>query len=419
VKPGIVIIGGGIAGLGAANLLVRKNFAVTVLEAKNRLGGRIHTIHEGRLPIELGAEFLHGENKAVRALVNAARLTTTEVPGSQLLIENGKLKRVDIWSKMAKILDSIDPRRPDCSFKDFIATKKLSPRDRAMAISFVQGFHAAYIDRIGVHSLVRGEYAAEQMEGDTQGRVDQGYSALVAYLEKQILARGGKILTNATVKNISWKQHRVKIEFRHNGKPRKLAAKSALITLPLGVLKSKTVKFIPPLLEKQEAIEQLQFANVIKIILVFREQWWPKKLSFVQSLDEKIPTWWTDSRGTVLTGWVGGPKADALKKYSALKLEQLSLKILGRMFPKAKGLHKKLITSHSYNWAQDPHVRGAYSYIPVNGLDLPKLLAAPVHNTLFFAGEATTTDAQTGTVFSAYESGLRAARECLASHADL
>jgi monoamine oxidase len=68
---------------------------------------------------------------------------------------------------------------------------------------------------------------------------------------------------------------------------------------------------------------------------------------------------------------------------------------------------------HTWNWSKDPDIRGAYSYIPVNGLDLPGTLAAPVGDTLFFAGEALVADAQTGTVFGALESGLRAAREVL------
>jgi monoamine oxidase len=113
-----------------------------------------------------------------------------------------------------------------------------------------------------------------------------------------------------------------------------------------------------------------------------------------------------------LTGWAGGPKADALSTQSPAQLEKLALTILQRIFG-AASLRKQLLSSHSYNWANDPHIRGAYSYIPVNGLDLPKTLAAPVEGTLFFAGEATVADAQTGTVFGALESGLRAAREIL------
>jgi hypothetical protein len=96
------------------------------------------------------------------------------------------------------------------------------------------------------------------------------------------------------------------------------------------------------------------------------------------------------------------------------QLESLALSILEKLFPKsADKLKNNFISSHYHDWARDPQACGAYSYIPVNGLDLPKLLAAPVDGTLFFAGEATVFDAQTGLVSEAYETGLRAARELI------
>ena len=106
------------------------------------------------------------------------------------------------------------------------------------------------------------------------------------------------------------------------------------------------------------------------------------------------------------------------RSHSKAYLEALGLKILRKiLFAKTSpaSLRHQLVASHYCNWAADPLIRGAYSYLPVNGLDLPKLLAAPVADTLFFAGEATVSDAQTGTVFGALQSGLRVAREILQS----
>ena len=105
-------------------------------------------------------------------------------------------------------------------------------------------------------------------------------------------------------------------------------------------------------------------------------------------------------------------KADALLTHSPAELEALALRILAEIF-QVSNLRAHLLGSHTYNWAGDQHVLGAYSYIPVNGLVLPNLLGAPIAETLFFAGEATATDAQMGTVFGAFESGLRAANELL------
>jgi monoamine oxidase len=168
--------------------------------------------------------------------------------------------------------------------------------------------------------------------------------------------------------------------------------------------------------EKFEAARGLEFGNVVRIVFQFRESFW-EDYGFVHVLDRPLLTWWNDPRGPIVTGWAGGPHADVLLKHSRLELEEMGLEILGDILSERKDvLRSRLVASHYKNWTDDPHIRGAYSYIPVNGLDLPQVLAAPIAGTLFFAGEATVADAQTGTVFGAMESGLRAAREILDSN---
>jgi protoporphyrinogen oxidase len=169
-----IIIGGGMAGLSAANALLRGGCAVTLLEAKSRLGGRIHTIRENGLPVELGAEFLHGQSKTIQRALESARLTTHEVSIQNRLFENGKFTGINLWEKMSRLIHRINPRDPDCSFLKFLDAQDLNATDRAQAISFVQGFHAALTNRIGAHALLRGEIAAEKMEDTRQGRVNEG-----------------------------------------------------------------------------------------------------------------------------------------------------------------------------------------------------------------------------------------------------
>jgi monoamine oxidase len=92
---------------------------------------------------------------------------------------------------------------------------------------------------------------------------------------------------------------------------------AAVITLPLGVLKSGTVAFDPPLSEKDDVIQRLEFGNVQKVVLRFHHVFWPEpNFGFIHNLDAPIPTWWADDRGPVLTGWAGGPKADKLASTS-------------------------------------------------------------------------------------------------------
>jgi monoamine oxidase len=409
----VIIIGGGIAGLSAANELLRHDCTVTVLDAKKRFGGRVHTIHEGSLPIELGAEFVHGKSKPLLRAIRAAGLSMHDVPANNRIFENGKMRPIRIWDKVGEVMSRINPRAPDCSFREFIDRQKLDARTQQLMLGFVQGFDAARPERISAHSLLKAERSAEKMEGEAQARVNEGYSALVQFFEEEIRSRGGTLVPNALVRRVRWKSGAVEIIVHRAGSEEMFPAEAALVTLPLGVWKAREVLFEPALPKKQEAADALQFGNVLKITLVFRKQWWPKgDFGFIQAPKERIPVWWSDPRGPVLTGWAGGPIADALQTQSPVQLETLALSILRKIFG-ATSLRKQLVSSHSYNWANDPHIRGAYSYIPVNGLELPKMLGAPVEGTLFFAGEATVTDAQTGTVFGALESGLRAAREIL------
>jgi monoamine oxidase len=409
----VIIIGGGIAGLSAANELLRKGCTVTVLEAKDRFGGRMHTIHDGGLPIELGAEFIHGKSKPLLKAIRTADLSTHEVPASNQLFEKGKLRPIKIWEKVGKVMNRINPRAADGSFREFIDKQKCDERTRRLVTMFVEGFDAAYPERIGVHGLLKGERSAEKMEGDWQGRVNEGYSSLVEFFENEIRSRGGTLVNGALARRIRWKPGAVEVVVHRAGGEEMFPAETALVTLPIGIWKAREVLFTPALPEKQAAADAMQFGNVVKITLVFRKQWWPKpNFGFIHAPDEPIPTWWTDPRGFVLTGWAGGPKADSLPAQSPARLEALALTILRKIFG-ATSLRSKLVRSHVYNWAADPHIRGAYSYLPVNGLNLPKILGTPVNGTLFFAGEATALDAQMGTVFGALESGLRAARQIL------
>jgi monoamine oxidase len=416
-RKSALVIGGGIAGLAAALELVRNGISVRLIEAKGRFGGRIHTLHAGSIPIELGAEFVHGQSRSLLQAIHRAKLKTQPVPEQSRFFQNGRFTQVKLWDIVGKTLNRIDIRQPDVSFEQFLVRQKIKEPARTFARNFVMGFDAADPNRAGAHALRLAEYSAEQMHLETAMRVTKGYSALVNDFVKQIKRHGGRLISRTRARNINWKKGNVKVTAEENNRRKIFQADVAVIALPLGILKTNIVKFTPSLSEKMEAAQGLEFGNVIKIIFQFKERTWDD-FGFIHTFHEPIPTWWSDSRGPILAGWVGGPKADTLRKHSRADIEALGLGILRKiLFPNASptSLRQQLVASYYWNWAGDPDIRGAYSYIPVNGLDLPKLLAAPVAETLFFAGEATVADAQTGTVFGALETGLRAAHEILKS----
>jgi monoamine oxidase len=185
--------------------------------------------------------------------------------------------------------------------------------------------------------------------------------------------------------------------------------------------------------DKRRAIEQLEVGHVFKIVLRFRRAFWeeddfvskrlaqtrgtPGDLNFVHAHDARVPTWWTalPARVPILTGWAGGPRAEALGQASERGRVEQSLAALCDAFAVSRAVVDDLLESWAgHDWAADPFSRGAYTYPGVGGVPAQKLLAKPVKNTLFFAGEATDSE-QTATVAGAIASGRRAAREVIAA----
>lgn len=411
----VIIIGGGIAGLAAALELAQSRVSTIVLEGKTRFGGRIHTVRDNGLPIELGAEFIHGRSKPLLAAIQNARLSTQAVPDSNQTFEDGRLQESRIWDVVSDVLKRVDRRKPDSSLEDFLAGQPLDERTRRLVRNFVTGFDAAHTDCISAHACLLAEHSGEQLDLPQELRIADGYAGLVEYFAREIRARGGELVSGVKVRRVRWQSGNVEVLAGRDGGGEIFQGDAGIVTLPLGVLKAGDVLFEPPLPDKIEAAKRLRFGNVVKVIFHFRESSWGD-FGFIHVPDASLPTWWSDARGPLLTGWAGGTHADALLRCSTDELRSMGLAILSKILFKGASpqtLERSLLAVHHYNWADDSEIRGAYSYIPVNGLDLPGRLAEPVAGTLFFAGEATVTDGQTGTVFSALESGQRAAREFL------
>jgi monoamine oxidase len=200
--------------------------------------------------------------------------------------------------------------------------------------------------------------------------------------------------------------------------------RAAVITVPIGILhlaqgEEGRIAFDPELpAEKREALGKLGMGNVVKVILRFSEPFWEKRISdldFCHAPGAAFPTWWTTLplRTAVLTGWAGGPAADALSGLSEDELLTEAVKTLSKLMgvPRKK-IEGLLAGAHVADWRREPLTRGAYSYARVGGAAAARKLGRPVGGTLFFAGEATETGL-VGTVAGAIASGHRVAREIL------
>jgi monoamine oxidase len=428
----ILIVGAGAAGLAAARELSVEGLKVIVLEARDRIGGRINTDLE-QFPIELGAEFVHGKPRETLSIVERAKLTLQKVPNLHWYIDKGILmKSGEFWSKVEDLMKMMSSYNgPDEGFAQFLndyKTKTQIEDVETMATLYVEGFHAAHADRISVHGLNKTNEAAEQLDDEKQFRVQDGYSSIAQTLHDDAVASGARFHLNIVVDEVRWKRNQVEVVTNASTK---FKARLLLITLPLSVLQKGNVRFTPALTEKQGMASKLAMGHVVKVILRFREPFWKdltiaaednapadlKEFTFIHAPQEPLPTWWTQfpDEAPVLAGWAGGTRAEKFARESDDSLLDHSLQALSHVLQTSRtSLEGMLEAFYTHNWETDPFSTGAYSYIPVGGIDAPAELARPLDDTLFFAGEATNTEGHQGTVHGAIATGLRAAREIIA-----
>lgn len=421
----VIVIGAGAAGLAAARDLSGAGKRICLVEARGRIGGRVCTLHFPDLPvpIELGAEFIHGEVAETFAIVDAAPLVAVELPDDHWWSEDGEWERIeDFWEEIERLRAAIRIRR-DVSFAEFLRSRRgLSPRLRTLACNFVEGYHAAHADRISALALRASDEEQEQPSGNRQFRLAGGYDGVLAWLAAGLDPHRVELRLGTVVREVRWRAGEVTVDGCGRGEET-LRARAALVTIPIGVWKAAAgqegaIRFDPPLEEKARALERLEVGHVVKIVFRFRERFWERNIreadrNFVHTASRFMPTWWSAApvRAPILTGWAGGHAAEALLAEGGEAMVDRALEAMGIAFglPRRR-LDRLFVAAHTHDWQADPFSRGAYAYAGVGAGNAHALLGRPIRGTLFFAGEATSAD-QTGTVAGAIASGRRAARE--------
>jgi monoamine oxidase len=431
----VLIIGAGAAGLAAARDLALAGRSVIVIEARDRIGGRIHTMRlwNGLPPVELGAEFVHGRPPETFTLAYQAGLTLIEASGVARQSRSGKLRQPR-GTGMARGWTIIEALRaytgPDMPFTQFAAAQFAGPEwaeAREAAARYLAGFDAADPDAVSIHWKARNEAAAEQIDGDRMFRVLDGYDRVPHWLLASAPAERVALHLNTVAHDIQWAHGQVTVTAHHRlaGDARSFTARAAIITVPLGVLAAPpdlpgALRFTPDLPVLAEARAGLAMGHVVKVIFRCRTVFWDAPppahptlpgLGFLLSDDATMPTWWTMQplHVPILTGWVGGPRAARLAQDDPDAIIDHAIAALARALGQPRHTVASQIDAwRMHNWSADPFTRGAYSYVRAGGLPALERLAAPIADTIVFAGEATDAD-HTGTVHGALASGHRAA----------
>jgi monoamine oxidase len=429
----VAIIGAGAAGLAAADAVSARGRSVLVLEARDRIGGRVWTRTEPGLPvpIELGAEFIHGLPDVTVALLGRSGRVAVDAEGAFWTLREGSLElRSEMFPRIqAAMRDAAKSlATQDLSLDTFLARaarKGLAPDVRSYARMLVQGFDAADPKRVSARAIAE-EWGEGGVLDQPQYRPLGGYGPLLDSLESAARSRGAQFLMQARVRVVRWKRRHVAIEAVTPGRVFRTIAERLIVTLPLGVLQLRAsapgaVRFSPPLDAKRPALRGLAAGPVLKLVLRFRSAFWESIDSgryhgasfFLSPQATSFPTFWTavPARAPVLVAWAGGPKVAQISRTDPGRVLAQALASLRALFRNKADPERELEAFYFHDWQQDPYARGAYSYVVVGGANARKALAEPLLDTLFFAGEATDTQDEAATVAGALQTGIRAARE--------
>lgn len=411
----VLIIGAGIAGLAAAIHLKNNGFSVTILEAQDRVGGRIRTDRSLGVAFDEGASWIHGPNN------NPIRKLATEAGASTFVTEDDQ---VIVYDKNGMAYSDATLTAAEDAFSEALEAVKAAGNTNQ---SFQSVFNQLYPNQINdrlwkymlsaylefdtgtdIANLSSVYFDDDEAYGGADQLITNGYDLLTDYL-----AKGLDIQLNQPVSAINYTQDKVLIT--SNGID--WEADYAVVTVPLGVLKKNSISFTPALPEaKKAAISRTNMGNVNKFLLTWEQAFWDNQLQYIGFTPE------TKGKFNYFLNLRNATSSNALMTFAFGEYATLTESMPDTALISEIMLHLKQIYGNSIaeplefrrtQWGQHPFSHGAYSYA-TNGTTSNdfELLAEAIEDRVFFAGEHTDRDYR-GTTHGAYSSGIREAEKII------
>lgn len=406
----IIVVGAGIAGLAAAARLKKYGFQVLILEARDRIGGRIWTDRSWSIAADIGAAWIHGpKGNPVTAIADHAKLMRYRTDDDSLIVydENGKEipeKVMDAYYEAyEKLLASVEQNASaGISLKDAIGRIDKSHLED-LKMLYQLSAYAEFDTGGAIEDLDAYYWQDDKSYPGADVLFPNGYDAVINFLAADL-----DIRRNQIVKSIDYQDSKVKIHTQDSN----FEADYAVITLPLGVLKKNVVTFNPSLpAQKLAAINRLKMGVVNKVFLQFSRQFWDKQqyigytspikgmYNYFLNANTFLPN------SNILVTFGLGSYGAILEKKSDEQIVDEVVGILKKIYKDVPPPERVLVS----RWGQDEFSQGAYSFVHVGASSKDfDVLSESVMGKLFFAGEHTSRDFR-GTVHGAFASGQREA----------
>lgn len=416
----IAIIGAGAAGITAAQDLRARGFQnITILEARDRIGGRVHTVRASDgTPYELGAGWVHGQtDNSIYSLMkelNFPLLLSGDNSNTQIWDARGlPVTRKESRKRYERFTKYLERLREQAKVGETFAEaiRRLGPPPDAWTEHFLRS-NIVETEAADLNELAARESNAPGGADGSDFIPAQGYGAFFHNFATQLPIR-----LNASVESIGIVSDRVRLAVHESGHVHNEDYAAVILTIPLGVLKARPQIFEFVLPEwKKSAIEKIGFGHFAKLFLQFPEVFWLPDARWMERMGapDRFTQFFPLSPFTgskTLIGIAGGSSAREWQSSTEAQLRDRAMKQLRQQFGKRVPDPVQIIRT---DWSHDPLTRGAYSFPSrTTSVTDHEKLAAPLYDRLYFAGEATNA-ADYGTVHGAWDSGRRAAHELAA-----
>jgi polyamine oxidase len=413
-KP-VLVVGAGMAGIGAARSLRDAGWPVQLIEARDRIGGRVFTTRDWGVPLDMGASWIHGTtDNPLTEVAKKANIDTvaTDYFGIHATIDpkvqpneyNDDIAKG--WRKFVeRVSDDADGGNLASAVDAAVKRKELSDPERLQLALFLnteigQEF-AADPDQLSATKFDEGDYTT-----GPQVIIPSGYDNLA-----RVLADGLDVVLKTPVTNIAYRDDLVTVR----AGDRSFDGSAVIVTVPLGVLKSGSITFEPPLPDRHtQAVEALGFGVLSKTYFRFERRTWQSETNFHQFLGTD-PALWTQwftlpaAVGPILLAFNAGNEGRSVEAASSDDNVAGAMPIVRQMF----GDDLKPVEVKSSNWSRDQYALGSYSFAaPGSSFEDRARLQDPIGNRLYLAGEAVGTD-NPATAHGALASGRHAAAELM------